>query len=150
MKKYEIRHNTASLKQIEDYLRQADAHFVPSLRDKVDIEDYAKKICEHAETIEAWQDNALIGLLAVYLNNVKYSSAFITSISILKSFHGAGIAKKLMHACIDLATHLNFQEVSLEVGRENGRAIGFYQKIGFSERHRNDESIFMSHNLVQS
>ena len=149
MKKYEIRHNTASFDQIVNYLRKADDHFIPSLSDQVDLEIYAKKIIDHAETIEAWQENALIGLLAVYLNNAKYSSAFITSISILKSFHGAGIAKKLMHDCIDLATRLDFEEVSLEVGRENVRAISFYHKIGFSERHRNDQSIFMSLNLVR-
>ena len=148
MKKYEIRHNTASFRQIVDYLREADEHFIPSLSDQVDIEVYATKICDHAQTIEAWQENRLIGLLAVYLNNAKYSSAFITSISILKSFHGVGIAKKLMHDCIDLATHSNFEEVSLEVNLENGRAISFYLKIGFSERHRNDQSIFMSLNLV--
>ena len=150
MKTYEIRHNTASFDQIVNYLRDADDHFIPSLSDQVDIEVYAKKISDHAETIEAWQENTLIGLLAVYLNNAKYSSAYITSVSILKSFHGAGIAKKLMHDCIDLARRLNFDEVSLEVGRENGRAINFYLKIGFTERHRSDQSIFMSHNLVQS
>lgn len=149
VKKYEIRHNTASLTQIVNYLQEADDHFIPSLSDKVDIEVYARKICDHAETIEAWQENTLIGLLAVYLNNVKYSSAYITSVSILKSFHGAGIAKELMDHCINLAKRLNFDEVSLEVDRENGRAISFYHKIGFSERHRNDQSIFMSHNLVR-
>jgi ribosomal protein S18 acetylase RimI-like enzyme len=146
---YTLRHNTASIDQIRSHLREVDECFIPSLSTKVDIEAYAEKISRNADTIEAWQGNHLVGVVAVYLNDADRITAYITNVSVAPSLCGSGVADKMMYECFDLAENRGFQEIILEVNIDNQRAINFYIKNGFVEDRRTPESIFMVYNLAR-
>ena len=148
-KNYDFRINTASTQQILSHLRDVDDCFVPSLSSKVDIESYAEKISTNSDTVEAWQGDVLVGLVAVHFNDSDFTTAHITNVSIAQPLCGTGIADKMMYECFDLAENRGYQEIVLEVNCDNQRAISFYIKNGFSESQRTSESVSLVYNLAR-
>jgi ribosomal protein S18 acetylase RimI-like enzyme len=140
--------NSASFAHILQHLQYCDENYVPSLSTKVDIHDYANKISEFADTVEAWSKDTLAGLIAVYMNDSEEMQAYITNVSVIEEFHGVGLAKKLMHKCFDLAENRGFEEICLEVSSDNARAISFYKKLGFNEGARLNDSVIMKRVLM--
>lgn len=92
---------------------------------------------------EAWADDLLIGLVAVYCNDKKSRSAFITSVSVLQSWQGKGVAFHLLESCIKYVTQQNFISVELEVETTNTEAIKLYTKMGFIINRVDDQVIMM-------
>jgi len=125
--KYRIK--TAEKNDIINHLNNCSSEFVPKLVTYVDIQIYSQKIFDKAITFEAWNDNDLIGLIAVYLNN---SKGFITNISVDKSFKGLGVFKGLINLCFDLCKVLKVDQVDLEIYKKNKKVIDIYKHIGFN------------------
>ncbi len=80
--------NCAEKDDVQHHLMECDKSFIPPLSLKVNIEDYAQKIVEKADTFEAWVDGKLIGLIAAYCNNLEDREAYITNVSVVESFGG--------------------------------------------------------------
>jgi len=125
---YRLKTSTAN--DIRFHLEECNNNFLPPLNEKVNINEYAKKIFEKAITFEAWKEKTLIGLIAAYFNNTS-SSVFITNVSVTKKHMGSGVASQLLHNCIEYARHKRFNEIQLEVGCENIQAQNFYKKHNF-------------------
>ncbi|MBK6836779.1 MAG: hypothetical protein IPG89_21985 [Bacteroidetes bacterium] len=60
---------TASEKDLNTHLSKCNKNFIPPLIERVDLSSYAKKISAHAITFEAWNDEELISLIAVYCSS---------------------------------------------------------------------------------
>jgi ribosomal protein S18 acetylase RimI-like enzyme len=127
----EIRMNTAILSEITAHLRECGNDFTPPLGQRVDIDNYACKLADNAHCIEAWANDELIGLLAMYCSNSGKNVAFISSVSILPGWHGHGIASELIKLSIMHAHSLSLKRVELEVDCNNAAAIHLYEKHGF-------------------
>lgn len=123
--------NTASENIILEHLRNCDSDFDPPLSHRVNIKNYARKIKHKAMLFEAWSNNTLIGLVAIYCNDKAERTAFVTSVSILKDWMGNGIAMQLMATCLKQMKNSGIKQVDLEVGAENSPAIKLYEKNGF-------------------
>lgn len=123
--------NKASELEIVNHLLCCDAEFVSALSDRVDISAYAKKITSKAVRIEAWSEDALIGLLAVYCNNMERRYGYITSISLLREWTRKGIASQLIEKCKKYVREIGFNRIELEVNCENVDATKLYVKNGF-------------------
>ena len=117
---------------IRSHLELCDEGFSPPLSQKVNIKEYAKKIFERAVTFEAWKNNLVAGLIAAYFSDTASRKAFITNVSVIKKCLGQGIASELMKMCIHYAKQNDFDEIALEVGKNNNTAIALYEKFGFS------------------
>ena len=134
--------NQTSAAQIAAHLRACDSAFVPPLSGRVEIDDYAKKIAENAERLEAWAGKVLVGLVVAYCNDTEGRVAFITSVSVLPACQGRGIASQLVTRCIGHAARLGFTRIELEVDQRNAAAGGLYEKHGFLiDRHSNRPAI---------
>jgi len=83
--RYSIDESSAA--HVAQHLFKCADSFVPPL--SVDIVEYAKKIRKHASTLEAWVDEELAGLVAVYTNTPP--TAFITNVSVVRIYSGQGI-----------------------------------------------------------
>jgi ribosomal protein S18 acetylase RimI-like enzyme len=129
--KVEFGLNRASEVQIAEHLTRSDADFVPPLSGRVAISDYARKIAKLAERFEAWSEGTLIGLVAIYCNDLKTRVAHITSVSVLNQWTGKGIASQLMEQSIDHAKAAGMRKIVLDVAKENVPAISLYEKYGF-------------------
>ena len=124
--------NCASAAQIAEHLTLCDVDFVPTLSSRVEIRDYAQKLASQATTFEAWLGDTLIGLVAAYCNNHEQCIAYISSVSVLKTRTGKGIADSLVNQCIFYARASGMQRISLKVAGDNGPAIALYRKNGFA------------------
>ncbi len=121
----------ASGDEVASHLRQCDSTFVPPLSSRVDIASYADKIVHHARRFEAWGNGVLLGLVAAYCNSPDKISAFITSVSVLPSEQGRGIASHLLIDCIRQISKMGFAQIGLEVDCSNHAARLLYRKHGF-------------------
>ena len=74
--KYKI--NQSTVEQIRDHLRMVGLPGKPT------------KIRKNATTYESWDNDLLVGLLAVYENG------YITNLSVLPAYRGMGIASSLL------------------------------------------------------
>lgn len=125
-----LRLDSAGAEVLLAHLRAADAGFVPPLSQRVDLADYARKLATHARRIEAWESDALVGLIAVYANDAA-QGGFITNVSVLPSHHGRGIAGELLRRTLALATEWRLPRLRLEVYADNTAALALYRRHGF-------------------
>jgi ribosomal protein S18 acetylase RimI-like enzyme len=138
---------TATANDVSTHLNNCGNDFIPPLNDRVNIEEYSKKIAANAITFEAWDENKLVGLIAAYFNDSKNQTSYITSVSVLKEYMGLGIASILLTECIEYAKQKKYQEIKLEVNNSNNPAISFYKKFNFMHVSNKDDSIIMQLNL---
>jgi ribosomal protein S18 acetylase RimI-like enzyme len=139
----EFREGTATKEDIQAHLERCDRDFSPSLSLKVNIEEYSRKIRARANTFEAWSGNALVGLVAAYMNDPGTRTGFITSVSVAKEFMGRGIASALLEHCLNRSRQEGMKAVRLEVSLESREAIHLYKNFGFSEIVRKGETVSM-------
>lgn len=139
--------NKATSAQISDHLLGCDSDFVPPLSERVDINEYAQKLVSEACSFEAWSEGRLVGMVAAYCNDEVDHIAYITSVSVSKSWMKKGIAARLMRLCIEHAQSLRMWRIDLEVGGANRPAIDLYKKHGFVEGCSNERFASMSLNL---
>lgn len=132
----------AQAEQIYKHLKECDEQFLLQLSQRTDVQKYSEKIFEKAFTLEAWADNSLVGLVAVYFNDLN-NSAFITNISVSKNFLKAGIGTELINRCIKYSRKKGMSEIILEVNSENKKAIAFYKKFCFTEYKLSDNLFLM-------
>lgn len=79
--KYKI--DKSTVEDIFLHLNTCDLDYIPKLSLKVNIDEYSQKLFQNANRFEAWNNNKLIGLLAIYFN-FEENFAFITNVSIFK------------------------------------------------------------------
>lgn len=123
--------DTATVNEIEDHLRQADADFLPPLSGRIEIAQYASKLVAKAVRFEAWASGRLAGLIAIYCNDPAGETAYVSSVSVLRDQMGRGIASMLMSKCIGHVAHMGMRCIRLEVSLDNEPALRLYQRHGF-------------------
>lgn len=135
--------NCATEKKVYEHLVTCDENFMPPISLRINIREYASKITAHAVTFEAWQNDVLVGLIAVYANNLTGSTAFITNVSVVKDHMGNGIASELMEKLISYVAEKGFTDIGLEVNKTNQQAIYFYGKFNFEQDSTKDDLLIM-------
>lgn len=133
--------------QVAAHLNACDSSFVQELSRRVDIVEYSHKIAEKALRFEAWLEDKLIGLVAVYCNAADKKVAFVTNVSVLSEMQGKGIGHQLMQNCITHVKLLGFFCLELEVEGSNSVARRLYEKLGFRVRSTDSNTLIMTYNL---
>lgn len=113
------------------------------LLNTLDIDVYSKKISDNAIHFCAYDENILVGFCACYFNDPMRIYAYITSISIIKSHQGKGLATSLLNKCVDYAVDNNFNLIKLEVRIDNLAAISFYDKFNFQRVETSGNSFIL-------
>lgn len=132
--------NRASVTEIRAHLAACDENFVPRLSSRVDLDAYAAKIACHAERIEAWASGQLVGLVAVYCNDLASGRAYVTSVSVLPGWQRHGIASSILAQCLANLRQRGFQRVELQVDARNHSAARLYRQHGFAPLHTDGTS----------
>lgn len=145
----EYKESHAEYSDIVHHLRKCDKLFSPPLSSDVNIEEYSKKIFNHAVTFEAWKDRKLVGMVACYLNDQESKQGFITSVSVIDSFAARGIGKQLLINCEEYARKWGTKVLALEVNVHNHKAISLYSKAGFMMDGQEGEKGRMKKNLEE-
>jgi ribosomal protein S18 acetylase RimI-like enzyme len=135
--------NTASEDSILTHLNHCNYQFVPALGTRVSLEVYAKKMADYAILFEAWTDEQLIGMVAMYLNEQKHG--FITNVSVYNEYGGKGIAKQIFVNLMEYSKAKKISEIKLEVSAINIAAINLYKYFGFeSIEEKNNQIILLN------
>lgn len=142
-----VKINQALCSEIEGHLVKSSSTFNPPLDSYVNITEYSKKLKENATTIEIWEKKVLVGLLAVYLNNEEEKRGFITNVSVLPEYQGCGLGSVLLNKILEYGREANYEEIILEVRKENIKAIKIYKKFGFKEFDSTKNSVYMIYYL---
>jgi ribosomal protein S18 acetylase RimI-like enzyme len=124
--------------QIKNHLMVCSNTFIPSLDSYVNINDYSKKIFEQAILFSKFDNDKLVGLVAVYDNSVE-KFGWITNVSVDPNFTGRGIATELLNECEKYFEIKRYLHIFLEVFLDNKKAINLYTKQGFV-KHKIKES----------
>lgn len=76
-------------------------------------------------------------LVLLMLPSLYYGGNFaaITELIVTKGFQGKGVGAMLVEEAKRLARAQGCAEIDVSVEVENGKAIGFYQKLGFEKKH---------------
>ena len=116
-----------TVNQIEQHLQECTGMDFGML-----IHDYAEKIHSHATTIALYQDTHLVGLCACYMNDFATKTAYITHIAISPLYRGRGYGKQLLEYTLQLAKTNGFDQLNLEVAKNNTPAQNLYLSHGFN------------------
>lgn len=130
--------------EVAMHLQSCNGSFVPPLSSRVDIGEYAEKIASKAQRFEAWANGKMVGLVAMYCNAPDQDKAFITSVSVLPSWQGHGLASRLMGNAIDYVREAGIARIELEVDNGNAAAIAMYGRQGFETLGFRGASLIMA------
>lgn len=142
-----LHENCAPESEILAHLIRCNARFVPPLSSRVDLPAYAKRLFDKASRFEAWFDNQLIGLVAVYFETSQDHAAFISNVSVEEGYLGRGIASMLLEHAITRAGTMRSHSISLRVYAANAAARNLYAKYGFQPFPDGTDQIFMQRDL---
>lgn len=127
----EYNENSINEELLFSFLKYTDDEFTPSLSSRVNLENYAKKMCDNAYLFEAFYNNELIALVAMYANDIISKKAYITYVYCKKEYRKLGIANQLIKNAFKKLEEINFKSCSLEVSVDNIPAINLYSKFNF-------------------
>jgi len=133
--------NTASEDAILTHLNHCNNQFVPALSTRFSLEVYAKKMADYAILFEAWADEQLIGMVAMYLNEQKHG--YITNVSVYNEYGSKGIAKQIFVNLMEYSKANEISEIKLEVSAINIAAINLYKYFGFESIEEENNQIIM-------
>jgi len=123
--------------------------FVPALGTLVNIRQYVNKLINKAEVLVTQCDGKLAGYIAFYVNYDR-SSAFITSIGVMRNARRMKVGLFLLDEMEDYCRSKEIRELVLEVSSQNLRAINLYKENGYSVYSNDDykstykDSLFMN------
>lgn len=143
----EVKLNTAPDNIVLSHLSHCNSQFLPPLDTRVSLVEYAKKIVRNAIVFEAWVNDILIGMIAMYINETKIG--YITNVSVYAEYSGKGIAKKLFYSLIDYARENYISCVKLEVNILNIPAINLYKNLGFEVIEVKNDQIIMLKKIIE-
>ena len=106
-------------------LKELDKLFDYPISERVELEEYAKKIIEKVHLFMAFENDDPIALLVGYCNT--NSISYMSSLAVKREFQGSkiGVAKQLITLCLDFCYNCNTTKIRLECHR---RMIPYYSK----------------------
>lgn len=86
-------------------------------------------------------DGDLVGFIATGVDEApdvfdRPDRLLIGDLYVREEYRGDGLAEDLVERAVDRAREEGYPELTLHVDVENGRAIGFYEKLGFETARR--------------
>jgi ribosomal protein S18 acetylase RimI-like enzyme len=133
--------NTSREEDVLKHLLHCDSQFLPQLSQRVSLELYSKKISENGVIFEAWANEILVGMVAIYLNDI--NQGYITNVSVYAEYGGRGIAKQILNNLIEYAKKNHITYIKLEVNEFNIPAVNLYKNFGFEIIEMNNKQIIM-------
>lgn len=137
-----------TLKHIKQHLTTCSNTFIPSLDSYVNIDDYSKKIFKQATLFTKFDNDKLVGLVAVYDNSIE-KFGWVTNVSVDPEYSRKGIASELLNECNKYFENKKYFNILLEVFSDNEKAIKLYNKHGFINHKINDNKMTLTQPLTQ-
>lgn len=112
-------------------MRLCDSAFPLPVCARDNYEELLDKIDMFADFLVDYQNGDIAGYAAMYNNDLKSQTAYISMIGVREEYQGMHIGKQLMDGCKENAQKKGMKAIRLEVFDSNKKAIGFYEKADF-------------------
>lgn len=126
----------ANKDRILRFLTVMNEEFHPPLHARVNLNEYATKLAMHGVNFFLVAGNECgnedVAHAGFYCNDLESGVAFISSIAVVPRFQGSEAAGYLLSQIIKTCRARHMTVLSLEVDRENVKAVRFYTRQGFS------------------
>lgn len=115
--------------QVLVFLRETDNEFKHPLSEKVDLEDYARKLSQYSSFSYCIDQNEMIGMISCYTN--RPPEGYISNVCVKSKFQGRGVFGNLLKRLLKEVVALGIDVIRLEVDEDNVTAQSVYLKNGF-------------------
>lgn len=136
--------NKATTDDIRNFLIRHSNDFLTPFNEQVNIDTYAEKLRNFANTYEIWHEKELDALLAFYYD-IDRREIFVPYVCTA----GAQSGKKLGQLLFEKITQIRapFKAIRLECRKSNEKSLNFYYNLGFKEIAASDDKIEMTRDL---
>lgn len=139
MRRFNILRGGINENDFVELLKNLEQTVTPSLSDiGINIDKYAKKLYDFAEIFLAKDEERNIAMVAMYVNDDVNYLAYLTFIAIEPTYQRNGLGQAMLFSCEEYARSKKMKEIRLEVFKENTKAIGFYNKMGYTQFDENE------------
>ncbi len=111
-----------------------------SLSISTSLEEYVDKILQFSTIIPYVVQGEIKAFISYYRNDSEGLYAFLTMLLVSEHFQGKGIGRLLLDTAIRDLESSGFQFFSLEVQKENKKAIRLYTNYGFQIKEDKGET----------
>lgn len=138
--KLEWVHGWESTERVCAFLKEIDFEMMPSLSERVELHEYAKKLSGYADNLFIVKDGVDVASCSVYCNT---ENAFISSIAVKAAYRKQHIGTFMLR---EVKAHIKKHhcvKLCLNVYINNDVAIQFYENNGFSYKEQQGQWIMM-------
>lgn len=112
-----------------NFLVEVDKDFPTPLSDRVNLYEYAKKLASSAVVSAIFNENKILGMVALYCNDTEKGYAYVPLVAVLPEARGRKISRALMASAVSIARDNNFKIIGIHT--ENSIALHLYESLGF-------------------
>ena len=118
-----------SYDEIYQFLLDTDTAFQTPLSNKVNLEEYARKLSTFSMFSYCRDEGSIVGLISCYMNYPP--EAYISNVCVQPYYRNKGLFKKMLEVLIKQLEQTAFTSIRLEVSDDNVLAQIVYKKSGF-------------------
>lgn len=122
-------HKIVSYNQIYTFLKEIDDSFLPSLSQRVDLKEYAGKLCANGKFLLNIVEGKIVSAIIYYLTEDR-KQAYIPIVGTIKEYQGKGLGSKLLRVFDSEMLGMKVEEVKMETWLNN-HALFLYLKMGY-------------------
>ena len=125
-----------STERLFAFLKETDGYFIPALSERVNLHEWAEKICKYAVVFEVEQDGLIVGIGATYFNKAPAVS-YGTYVCVKKEYQKEMFGVELIQRMIDYAEENGSGGYKCEIRESNKPLVKFYRALGFETIEEN-------------
>lgn len=142
MKIIKIENSNNNLEKcVIEFLKKIDSLFKIPLSQKIDLEEYSKKIVRNADVFLALDNESIVGIVVGYNNDKELKISNMSILVVLNEYQGKGIARKLVNNFLDLAKNKKMEKVKLST--VDARALKLYESLNFKIVREENEVYYL-------
>ena len=142
MKIIKIENSNNNLEKcVIEFLKKIDSLFKIPLSQKINLDEYSKKLIRYADVFLAFDNESIVGIFAGYNNDKVFKISNISVLGVLNEYQGKGIARKLINNFLKLAEEKKMKKV--KVSTIDMRALNLYKSLNFKIVREENEIYYL-------
>lgn len=118
-----------SLESFRSFIKKASCDFLPPLLPRIDVDLYYEKLSKLATSVVCMDGDKMVGIVAVYCNNMETKVAYIPLVCVDVESRGQHIATELMNRAISLVKSRGMLKIGIHTNNKFAKSL--YVKMGF-------------------
>lgn len=128
---WDLRNGAHTVEHVAAFLGSIDDEYDPPVGSQVDLTEYAAKLAEKASVALAVEEGRIVGLAAIYMNDLVDRVSYVPYLGVGRGHRGRGLARRLIEECLRRAAGAGMRRVKLRTWSSNASAVHLYDTLGF-------------------